>query len=126
VNQYAYIIFYIIFIAVGALVGGKLIAPRLKRKYGAEEAAKKSPLVRGISAFQFGAILFIVFLMGLRIGADRRVFDSLGTVGLAALVITIATLGFSLLFVYLVRRFMGFDKLGVRYKAVKDRGRNDD
>jgi uncharacterized protein YybS (DUF2232 family) len=116
-DQLGYVVFYLVIITAGALVGMKLITPVLRRKYGRDDAATaaKSPLVRWISVLQFGAILFIVFLMGLRIGADRRIFDSLDTIGVAALIITIASTGFSVLFVFLLRRGLGFDKRGVRH-----------
>ena len=115
-EQVGYIVFYIVTISAGALVGGKLIAPAIrKRQRQASDAASGSPLVRIISIFQFIAILFIVFLMGLRIGADRRVFDSLGSIGVTALVITVFSIGFSVLFVFFLRKMAGFDREGVRH-----------
>lgn len=49
-------------------------------------------------------VYVLVLIMGLRMGANREVTGSLGTIGLQALLITALTMSFSVLGAYIVRR----------------------
>lgn len=67
-----------------------------------------------IGVLQYAAIILLVFAMGMRIGADDRVIESLGNIGIYAVVITFFAMTGSLLTVFLVRKWMGLDRKGVR------------
>ncbi len=56
----------------------------------------------------------LVLMMGMKMGAQEEVTAHLGTIGLTALVITVATITCSVLGIYLTRRLMGIDKFGHR------------
>ena len=50
------------------------------------------------------AVYILVFLMGLRMGINRQVTSVLATIGVQALAITLATIGGSILMIFLVRK----------------------
>ncbi len=54
----------------------------------------------------------LVLMMGMKMGAKEEVTAHLGTIGLTALVITVFTIAFSILGIYLTRKLMGIDKFG--------------
>ena len=56
----------------------------------------------------------LVFVMGSRIGGDPRVLDSLGSIGLHALIITMACFIGSVAMVFLARKWMGIDNRGYK------------
>ena len=60
------------------------------------------------------ALVLLVGVLGVEIGADRRVIQSLGEIGLSALTITLFALAGSVLCVGLVRRLLGLDRQGRR------------
>lgn len=64
------------------------------------------------SKFTIAAVFVLVFIMGSRIGGDPRVLASLGTIGLTAFYITIASFIGSILFVYLARKVIGINREG--------------
>lgn len=59
----------------------------------------------------------LVFVMGLRMGANREVIRSLGTIGLQALLITALTMTFSVLAAYAVRRALHLGRHAVPQDA---------
>lgn len=65
-----------------------------------------------LSKMQMIAVVLLIFLLGVEIGADERVISSLGTIGISALVITLAALIGSVAAVFLVRRLMKLDRKG--------------
>ena len=52
----------------------------------------------------FGVILVLIFSLGFTIGSNNDLLASLPTVGLSAFVMAVLAIGFSVLFVVLVRR----------------------
>ncbi len=74
---------------------------------------------KGLNFFWTGtvqtvAIILLVFFMGSRIGSNEEVVDSLDSIGLYALIITIIIDIFSVLMVSISRRVLGFNRFGVR------------
>ena len=55
-------------------------------------------------------IYFLIFLMGLRMGANREVTDNLGVIGVQALLVTALTMAFSMLGAFAVRRALHIDR----------------
>lgn len=51
-------------------------------------------------------LLFLLFIMGIKIGIDENVINSFFTIGLKAIIISFFTVGFSILGVFLVRKFI--------------------
>lgn len=53
----------------------------------------------------FGAILILLFLLGLAVGHNRQIMDNLGTIGVDALLITLGAVGGSLVCAWAVYKF---------------------
>jgi len=51
-----------------------------------------------------GTILILIFALGFTIGSNNELLDSMSTVGLNALLMAALAIGFSVLFVALIRR----------------------
>lgn len=60
------------------------------------------------------ALVVVIFTMGMKIGSDEQVINSLHTIGIKALLMVIGALAGSILFVYLGRRFLKIDKRGYK------------
>lgn len=90
------IILYIGIIIVSGIVGSKIRA--YKDRLG------------WTSKVQTCAIVMLVVLMGSRMGSNEEVIYNLGTIGLAALVMTFAMMGGSLICLFLARKALGFTK----------------
>lgn len=58
-------------------------------------------------------IYILVFIMGLRMGANEEVTSSLGTIGLQSLFITVFTVAGSMMAVTVLRKILGLNKLGL-------------
>ncbi len=56
------------------------------------------------------SVYALVFVMGLRMGANREVTDSLGVIGVQALLVTVLTMSFSMLGAFAVRRALHIDR----------------
>lgn len=66
-----------------------------------------------VDHMQFFALMLMITALGVKLGADEQVFASLGQLGLAALVLTLAAMAGALLCVTLLRRFvLGLDRYG--------------
>lgn len=83
---------YVSFVAVGALIGSR--------------KAVRSHDLAWMGKIQFAALIMMVALLGVKLGANDEVVASLGQIGLMALVVTLLAVGGSLLMVYLLRRFV--------------------
>lgn len=83
---------YVSFVAVGALIGSR-------------KAVRSRDLV-WLGKVQFAALLLMVAMLGVKLGANDEVVASLGQIGLMALVVTLLAMVGSLLCVYLLRRFV--------------------
>lgn len=85
--------------AVGFFVGGKM--KNIKDK------------LRWTGKMQTLTITLLVLLMGMRMGSNSQIIDNLKNIGLSALVITIFTMAFSIVAIYLSRKFVGIDRRGM-------------
>ncbi len=65
-----------------------------------------------VSTAQTVFLFALVLMMGMKMGAKEEVTAHLGSIGLAALIITVFTIAFSILGIYLTRKLMGIDKFG--------------
>jgi len=82
-------VLYIGILFIGMFIGYKEIShPKLLKRLG---------------RLQLIALIFLLFVMGLRIGSDRLVINNIGSIGLKALAIAISTIVFSVFFVWLYR-----------------------
>ncbi len=91
---------YIALVAVGALIGSR-------------KAVRSRPLL-WLGKLQFLALMILIVSLGVKLGANDEVISSLGQIGLAALLITIAAMAGSLLCLYLLRRFvLKLDRYGL-------------
>lgn len=50
------------------------------------------------------SVLGLLFVMGLRIGLDKKIVASIGTIGIGAALVAIMTVGFSILFVWIGKK----------------------
>ncbi|NLB24451.1 MAG: lysine exporter LysO family protein [Clostridiales bacterium] len=57
-------------------------------------------------------VFLLVFVMGSRIGGDERVLESLGSIGINAFILTIATFIGSILMVTFARKLLGINREG--------------
>jgi len=60
-------------------------------------------LLKQLGRLQLFALIFLLFVMGLRIGSDQLVVSNIGRIGLKALFIAVGTIVFSVLFVWIYR-----------------------
>ena len=73
------------------------------------------------------SVLFLVFVMGLRIGANDEIVKNLGSYGVYAFIITLFTLAGSIFCVFLVRKLLKMDRYGlVMDKAAIDTSKASD
>lgn len=100
------LILYLGMMAIGILVGS--------RKW------VRSRELPWIGKVQSVALIILILTLGINIGMDDRVFDSLSEIGIAAVVITVFAMAGSVLCVTLVRRILGLDKQGRNKKALKE------
>lgn len=92
-----------IFVYWGILILSYFIASRLRNKAEKFSFLGKSMMV---------AVYILVFLMGLRMGINQQVTSALATIGLQALVITLAAIGGSILVIFLVRKALRLNRYG--------------
>ena len=92
------LLLYIGMLALGILVGSR--------------RSVRSRTLPWLGRLQFVALIVLIAILGVEIGADDKVISSLGEIGLSALVITVFALAGSLLAVTLVRRLLGLDRQG--------------
>ena len=90
------IILYISIIVVSGIVGSKVRAYRDKLGWTGK--------------VQTMAIVLLVVLMGARMGANEEIIANLGTIGLAAFVMTVAMMLGSLICLFFARKAFGFTK----------------
>ena len=92
------LLLYIGMLALGVLVGSR--------------KSVRSRKLPWLGRLQSVALIALIAILGVEIGADDKVISSLGEIGLSALVITVFALAGSLLAVTLVRRLLGLDSQG--------------
>lgn len=84
---------------------GYFVGSRLRKTKGPWTVFSKAATV---------SVFILVFVMGSRIGGDPRVLESLGSIGLHALIITMACFIGSVAMVFLARKWMGIDNRGYK------------
>jgi uncharacterized membrane protein YbjE (DUF340 family) len=57
-------------------------------------------------------VYLLVLLMGLRMGANKEIVDSLGTIGIQSLIVTVITIVMSVLGITLSRKILKMDRYG--------------
>ena len=102
------LLLYIGMLALGILVGSR--------------RSVRSRTLPWLGRLQFVALIILIAIRGVAIGADDKVISSLGEIGLSALVITVFALAGSLLAVTLVRRLLGLDRQGRTVSQREARG----
>jgi len=90
-------------IYIGMLIVGILI--------GYKEISHKKFLEK-INYLQLGALILLLFVMGIRIGSDEKVINSIGEIGIKACIISISSILFSILTVFIYRKCMKLNKKG--------------
>ena len=91
--------------AVGILVG------ILVDKNGKKTGKEWNWLSGRVQTF---VVIYLIFVLGVRIGADEQVFEQLDRLWIVALVITVAGMSLGLALVHLLRKALKFDKEGVK------------
>lgn len=86
-----------LFLYLGILVLGGIIGYKDK---------VSNKLQANLSTIQNICLLFILFVMGITIGINNEVISNLLSIGFKAGIISIFTVVFSILFVYLIKRFI--------------------
>lgn len=71
-------------------------------------------------------IYILVLIMGLRMGSNEEVTSSLGTIGLQSLIITVMTVGGSMLFVFFARKYLKLDKEGMPIRDDRQEKKEED
>ena len=66
---------------------------------------------------QTAVIMCLIVVMGIRLGANREVTAHLGEIGLAALLLTVLSLAFTVAGLFLARKLMGIDRWGRMHRA---------
>lgn len=90
------LILYLALLIIGGMIGYKdLISEKFNSKIG---------IIQNI------CILFLLFIMGIRIGLDDKVISSFFTIGVKALLLAVFSIVFSVFFVRLVRKFIIADE----------------
>lgn len=100
----------LLFLYWGIMIACYLAASRLRSKAGGFGFVEKLLNIM---------ICILVFIMGLRMGANEEVTSSLASIGLQSVVITIFTVGGSMLAVTAARKAAGLNREGIPY-AVAD------
>ena len=78
---------------------------------------KKKDRLGVVSRIQTLAVMFLVFSMGTRMGANPEVIENLRTIGVYSLSITLIIMASSVVAMSLTRRALGFDRYGFMTKA---------
>ncbi len=90
------ILLYIVIISIGTLVGYKeLVSEKLFSK---------------MSSIQYFCLLFLLLVMGIKIGANKNVLMSVHKLGFTAIIISIFSIAFSILGVKLISKYIKAEK----------------
>lgn len=96
--MYSSLILYLTMVAIGVFVGTKKISQSIPDSL--------------LQKLQVGALIILLLTMGIKIGADDRVFQSLKMIGLSATLITSFSIVFSILGVYILRKICKINMKG--------------
>lgn len=94
------LLFYLLIMFICYLISYKLVKDREKFHF--------------VSVCMTWLVYAMVFLMGLRMGSNEEVINGLATIGLQAFLITVLTMGLSMFMAFLVRKFLGLNRYGLR------------
>lgn len=84
------LLLYLVILVLGGILGYKdKVSEKLNKK---------------LNSIQNLCLLLLLFIMGVKIGIDDKVFSSFFTLGFKALVVSIFTVSFSILGVYIVNK----------------------
>ncbi len=92
------LILYIAFCVAGGVYGNYL--------------KKNNKTLTWSAKIQTAMLIVLLFTMGSRLGANRRIINNLGSIGVTAFVITIGVLAGSVIAIFAVRKLIGLDKAG--------------
>ena len=84
------ILLYLTMLLIGIFIGYKEITHQ--------------KLLQGLDKFQMAALVLLLFIMGVRIGADEQVMDAIDIIGLKGLIFAVISIFFSVLFVFIYIR----------------------
>ncbi|MDD6389277.1 MAG: LysO family transporter [Firmicutes bacterium] len=73
---------------------------------------KKNKNIKWVYRLQTAAIIAMVLLMGVRIGMNREIAGSFGTIGAMSFVFTLMVMAGSVLAVHVSRKLLGIDRRG--------------
>lgn len=86
------LLLYLAILILGAYIGFKdKISDKLKKQ---------------LNNIQNICLLFLLFIMGIKIGIDENVINSFFSLGLKAVIMTLFTVGFSIIGVFIVSKFI--------------------
>lgn len=86
------LLLYLGILILGAYIGFKdKISDKLKKQ---------------LNNIQNICLLFLLFIMGIKIGIDENVINSFFSLGLKAVIMTLFTVGFSIIGVFIVSKFI--------------------
>ena len=94
--------------AVGIVVG--ILVNKNTKKTG----NKFEWLTKTSGKIQTMVVIYLLFILGTRIGSDEQVFAELDRLWIVALVITVAAMAVGVLLVHLLRKALKFDQEGVK------------
>ncbi|MDF1617228.1 LysO family transporter [Petrocella sp. FN5] len=69
-------------------------------------------LDQALGKLQILTLIGLLFVMGIRLGADKMVVASLSTIGFQAFMLAFGSIAFSVLFVFLGRQILRLDRKG--------------
>jgi len=84
-----------------AMIAGYYLASRLRDIKGR---------FKNLDKIFNGLIVFLILIMGIRMGSDEKVIANLGMIGAYSLIMTVVIVFFSVFFVYIVRKNIKLDK----------------
>lgn len=88
----ARLLMYLAVILLGAVVGARA---------GLSDGFKK-----GLGSIQTACLIFLLVVMGIKIGMDEQVIQSFLQIGFNAVVMSVFTISFSILAVVMIKRFV--------------------
>lgn len=88
---------------LGITCVGYFLGSKLRHKQGNMQWTSKVQTV---------AMILLILGMGMRMGANEQVTQNLDTIGLSALLMTVFTMGFTVLCIKLTRTLLGMDRYG--------------
>ena len=92
-----------VIIYLGAAAIGYVIGTILK---------KKNIVVSWTASLQSICLYVLILVMGMRMGSNREVIDNIGTIGLSALLFTVLAQVGTVVFMFIARKSLGFDRFG--------------